>query len=191
MLKKALIVGSMFTVLSLVLVSPAGAQEIAVGKCGFWAKLFGKCTPYDQTAAAVNARIGSTTKEGRPLNMKVSSSTKPLSAEQIQCVGVAIATREASLASGIGTFNQSISSAYTTRAAELAVAYSKTNVAELRASISVAWKNFNTTTKEAQKSWRTTKDSAWKTFKTNAKACGTSNESLSDSANSVTEMSGQ
>lgn len=190
MFKKTLVMGSLLTVLSFALVSPVSAQEVAATKCGFWAKLFGKCTPYDQTAAAMNARLGTSSKEAKLRDMKLASSTAgSITAEQIQCVGSAIATREASLTSSMATYGQAINSAHSTRATDLATAYSKTTQAELRAGISVAWKAFNSSTKSAQKAWRTSKESAWSAYKTAVKACNAPT-TLTDSANSVTEISG-
>lgn len=188
MLKKSWAVGSLFALLSLTIAVPVLAQT-NTGGCGFWANLFKRCS---QSANVLEARFGSTSKENvtEKSQMKLSGTTNPTSAAQIQCVGAAVATREASLGAAMATYGTSLNSAYSTRAADLASAYSKTTVTELRAGISVAWKTFNAGVQAAQKTWRTSKESAWKTFNTAAKACKGSS-SVTDSANAVSEMVGQ
>jgi len=193
MFKKTIVTGGVLAFMSFALAVPALAQTND-GNCGFWANLFGMCSS-DQSANIMDARLGSTSREGREQKeqkekgLRLASTTSAATTAQIQCVGVAVATREASLIGGMSAFNTSVNTAYSTRATDLATAYSKTTGAEVRAGVSVAWKSFNTSTRTAQKTWRTTKDSAWKAFKTSAKACKGS-ESVTDSANSVTEMSG-
>ncbi len=195
MFKKIVVTGGAVAFLSFTLALPVSAQ--ATGEnCGFWANLLGRCSKSDQSANVLNARLGSTSGESRELKglgdkgAKQASTTGAITTAQIQCMGGAVAAREASLVSGMSAFNTSISSAYSTRATDLATAYSKTTAGEVRAGVSVAWKSFNTSTKTAQKAWRSTKESAWKAFKTAAKSCKGS-ESVTDSANSVTEMNGE
>ncbi len=189
MFKKTIAISGTIAILSFAL--PALAQTNDTS-CGFWANLFGRCGADDQSANILDARLGSTSresKEPRGIGKQASTTKNAATTAQIQCVGSAVATREASLVAGMSAFNTSINTAYSTRSVDLATAYSKTTGAEVRGGISVAWKSFNTSTKSAQKTWRTTRESAWSTFKTSAKACkGT--ESVTDSANSVTEMSG-
>ena len=82
--------------------------------------------------------LGSTTvkqmKDQRP-----ASTTKP--SLDVACVSGAVAAHEASLAAGESTFTLGIHSAYSTRAAALASAYSQSGNDAIKTAVKAAWKD--------------------------------------------------
>lgn len=160
----------------------AQTDDEVVAKCGFFANIFGRC---DQSANALEGRLSSSSKASSSRDRKITN----ISAESIACVGTAVATRENSLSSGMSTYSQSVNSAYTKRATDLATAYSQTTGEAVKTGVKSAWSGFASTTKTAKRSWKNTRDNAWKTFKTSVKACKAST-SITDASNSITEVSG-
>ena len=110
--------------------------------------------------------------------------------DKIACVKGAVATREVAITTAYTAYTGSVSAAYATRANELAGAYSNTTVKAVHAGVKVAWADFNKTTKAANKTWNTSRNTIWTTFKTATKACK-SPAGVSDSANSSSEIKGQ
>ena len=87
------------------------------------------------------------------------------------CIKAAVATREASLGTGITAYGTAVSTAYTTRATALAAAYEKSTAKEIDAAIKDAWKTFKTDLKTARADWKKTSKSAWTTYKSDRKKC--------------------
>lgn len=109
---------------------------------------------------------------------------------KIQCVGKAVAAREASLSTGMTAYTSALNGAYATRGTELAAAYGKTTNAEVKAGVKVAWTNFKTSVQTARKGWRSAQKSAWEQFRAAAKTCKAPGD-ISDSSNASSEVSGE
>jgi len=93
-------------------------------------------------------------------------------ASKIACVGAAVSVRETALDGGITAYTNSITSAYTVRAAALQSAYATTTpVSQIKSMVKSAWSAFKASIKSASSAWKTTQKNAWATFKTSIKAC--------------------
>ncbi len=108
----------------------------------------------------------------------------------IACVGRAVALRESALGTAVKNHSQALEAVYSTRAIELAGAYSNTTTKALQAGVKVAWSDFNKSVKSVTEAWKASRNDAWSTFRTAVKACKATGD-VSDSANSSSEVSGQ
>lgn len=106
------------------------------------------------------------------------------------CVGGAVAVRETSLDAAMSADTQAISNAYTARASALALAYAQTDDASVKDSVKSAWSDFRSAMKSARVAWRSARNSAWSAFRVSVRACHAP-VSISDSSNSISELSGQ
>ncbi len=112
------------------------------------------------------------TSVGVSANISVTpSTTSSTMTTKIQCVGAAVATREASIDSAMTAFTGSSNSAYSARATALAQSYTLTTAVAVRASVKDAWTIFTSSMKTARKSWQTARNSAWTQYRTSAVAC--------------------
>lgn len=109
------------------------------------------------------------------------------SSATLSCVGSAVAAREGALGTGVGTFNQAVASAYSSRATALAAAYATGNASQVRTGVKAAWSAFSKSVSAARSSWKTARLGAWSTYRTAVKACHAS-ASVTDSQNSASEV---
>ena len=126
----------------------------------------------------------------RPHTIKTNMGKSQITAAQIVCVGTAVGVRETATAVAHSTYTQAVQSAYAIRAAALQKAYTATNVKDVKTAVNAAWKAFNSTTKTASLTWRTSRDTAWKAFRIAAKACNVP-ASVTDNGSAASEMPGQ
>ena len=117
------------------------------------------------------------------------NTTTQVMTTKIQCVGAAVATREASIDSAMTSFTASSNSAYSARATALQQAYTQTTAVSVRASVKSAWMVFASSIKTARKAWQTLRTQAWTTFRAQAKVCKAP-VGVSDSADASLEASG-
>ena len=99
-----------------------------------------------------------------------------------------MSSREAALGTAVVAHGQAIQAAYSTRATELAGAYSNTTTKAVRDGVKVAWADFAKSVKSANDAWRTSRNTAWSNFKTAVKVCKAP-AGVSDSGNSGVETS--
>lgn len=122
--------------------------------------------------------------QGEVANTITSTSS---TSDKIACVKTAVLVREASIIVAYNTYTNAVNAAYATRTNELTGAYSNKTVKEVQAGVKVSWADFNKTTKAANKTWTTNRNTAWSTFKTATKACK-SPSGVSDFGNSGLEV---
>ena len=116
----------------------------------------------------------------------------PNSAAAIACVGAAVNTREAAIDAAVAVHASAARAAYSARASALKAAHTGSDVKAVRAAVKAAWSAFNKAMKDARDVWRASRDKAWSGFRVAVRACKSSTAaSLSDSANSSSEASGQ
>ena len=111
-------------------------------------------------------------------------------AAKIKCVADAVSLREAAISAAFMKHSESVQAAYTTRANELAGAYSNTTAKKVQPGVKVAWAGFNKTMKSAASTWKASRNTAWSDFRAAVKACKAPS-GVSDSGNSGSEPSGQ
>ena len=131
------------------------------------------------------AFAGTAYAESRRTN--VSGST---SSETIDCVGAAVATREAALETAIKAHGTAVNSAYADRKSALASAYASGNTSQqVREKVQAAWKEFRADMKAAKKAWRDAHQAAWKEYRADVKECRASRD-LTDERNAGADAKG-
>lgn len=116
--------------------------------------------------------------------------TSKITATQIACVGVAVNAREVVTSTAFSSYARSVQLAYAIRATDLQKAYMASNVKDARGAVKAAWNVFKSTTKTANRTWRSSRDTAWKTFRAAVKACRAPS-SITDTGNAASEMVGR
>jgi|GEM_PF-2525796 hypothetical protein len=142
--------------------------------------------------------VGTTTHPGTPPPVASSTITKwhqpepvVVSATTTACVGAAVSTREQTLDAAEVNLTSALNSAYSARASALVSAYAlTTGGGAVSAAVKAAWQGFSSSTKSADKTWRTARAGAWQAFMTAAKACKAP-ASILDTNDSALEVSGQ
>ena len=118
------------------------------------------------------------------------TSTPKVTKTKIACVMTAVDAREQSLDTGIATLTAAQNSAYIARRSALKTAYGLGSDTDIKTAVKSAWDIYVSAAKSAQSAWKVTRKAAWATFKTAAKVCKAP-ASVSDSANAVSETTGQ
>lgn len=121
-------------------------------------------------ALATDGTAASSSASSKPVVMRVNkANAKKFDAA---CIKTAVVARETAIGSAWTTFSASMTSAYATRSAALATAWSNTDAAARRTAIKAAWDTFKKSARSARETWRTAQKSARKAFKEAAKKCG-------------------
>ena len=129
------------------------------------------------------------TKPFRPGFEKHATSTAAMTVN-IACVAAAVAAREASLDTAVGTYTTDINSAYSARATALASAYAQTDKDGIRKAVKTAWQTFAAALKLDGKNWKKAQRDTWTQFKMAIKSCGGGATSLVDNGNGGGEFEG-
>lgn len=108
-------------------------------------------------------------------------------ANSISCLKATVKTREATLKTGVTTFNTAILGAYTKRGEGLEGAYAQNESKNIKPAVKEVWVAFKKDIKDARNVWKNAKKSAWATFKTDRQQCRTE-KGVDDSANVGGEM---
>ena len=98
-------------------------------------------------------------------------SAKILTAEQLNCAGIAVAKRESSLAWALSSANSAQVSGMTTRSASLASAWQIADGSSRKESIDSAWSIWKGSMDTAQSAHQSARESALTIFKTEMQTC--------------------
>jgi hypothetical protein len=101
-----------------------------------------------------------------------SSSSGKSKTVDIACVSAAVSTREDSIISAWGKFDDSITASLTARKAALVTAWTLTDASARKKAVRAAWETARKSRKEASKLYKGERRSAWNTFKSAVKKCG-------------------
>jgi hypothetical protein len=119
-----------------------------------------------------DASMGAVTTQSSPVTQnKLNKTPVSLTPEQVACVRTAVAKREAAINSTWMTFASTMSSAYTTRASALDLAWTMTDTTTRRAAVKSAWSSWRSTVNGARSIHKTAKTAAWSVFKSDATVC--------------------
>ncbi len=92
----------------------------------------------------------------------------------LACVAKAVADREAKIQSAFSAFSSSMTSAFQTRASDLASAWAMSDKTARKEAIRNAWKKFSDSKRAARKTYNIATKTAWKDFKKAKKDCNLS-----------------